>query len=80
SFPRRHARTQRFTLGAPRAFTVAPDGTRVVFLRSTSGTDRASSLWVLDTAQGEERVAADPHALLGGAAENLPPEERARRE
>ncbi|MCI3242945.1 S9 family peptidase [Streptomyces spinosisporus] len=80
SFPRRHARTQRFTLGAPRAFTVAPDGARVAFLRSTSGTDRASSLWVLDTAQGEERVAADPRTLLGGAAENLPPEERARRE
>ncbi|MCD9873738.1 S9 family peptidase [Streptomyces guryensis] len=80
SFPRRHARTQRFTLGAPRAFTVAPDGTRVVFLRSTSGTDRASSLWVLDVRDGQERVAADPRALLGGASEELPPEERARRE
>ena len=80
SFPRRHARTQRFTLGAPRAFTVAPDGTRVVFLRSTSGTDRASSLWVLDVRDGGERVAADPRALLGGDSEELPPEERARRE
>ncbi|MFF4502045.1 prolyl oligopeptidase family serine peptidase [Streptomyces sp. NPDC001401] len=80
SFPRRHARTQRFTLGAPRAFTVAPDGARVVFLRSTSGTDRASSLWVLDVRDGGERVAADPRALLGGASEELPPEERARRE
>ncbi|MFF4047611.1 prolyl oligopeptidase family serine peptidase [Streptomyces chartreusis] len=80
SFPRRHARTQRFTLGAPRAFAVAPDGSRVVFLRSTSGTDPASSLWVLDTASGEERVAADPRALLGGASEDLSPEERARRE
>ncbi|WP_449351677.1 prolyl oligopeptidase family serine peptidase [Streptomyces shaanxiensis] len=80
SFPRRHARTQRFTLGAPRAFTVAPDGSRVVFLRSNSGTDRASSLWVLDTADGRERVAADPRALLGGAEERLSPEERARRE
>jgi len=80
SFPRRHARTQRFTLGAPRAFTVAPDGARVVFLRSTSGTDRANSLWVLDPADGGERVAADPRALLGGTDEELPPEERARRE
>ncbi|MFH0519719.1 prolyl oligopeptidase family serine peptidase [Streptomyces sp. M41] len=80
SFPRRHARTQRFTLGAPRAFTVAPDGSRAVFLRSTSGTDPANSLWVLDTADGGERVAADPRALLGGASEDLPPEERARRE
>ncbi|MEU9325995.1 prolyl oligopeptidase family serine peptidase [Streptomyces canus] len=80
SFPRRHARTQRFTLGAPRAFTVAPDGSRVVFLRSNSGTDRANSLWVLDTADGGERVAADPRALLGGAEEHLSAEERARRE
>lgn len=80
SFPRRHARTQRFTLGAPRAFAVAPDGSRVAFLRSSSGTDRASSLWVLDPADGGERVAADPRALLGGASEDLSPEERARRE
>ncbi|GAA1424457.1 prolyl oligopeptidase family serine peptidase [Streptomyces thermospinosisporus] len=80
SFPRRHARTQRFTLGAPRSFTVAPDGSRVVFLRSGSGTDRANSLWVLDTEEGTERVAADPRALLGGTEEHLSPEERARRE
>ncbi|MFC8424999.1 prolyl oligopeptidase family serine peptidase [Streptomyces sp. NPDC057236] len=80
SFPRRHARTLRFTLGAPRSFSVAPDGSRVVFLRSGSGTDRANSLWVLDTEGGGERVAADPRALLGGASENLSPEERARRE
>ncbi|WP_327317652.1 prolyl oligopeptidase family serine peptidase [Streptomyces sp. NBC_01235] len=80
SFPRRHARTQRFTLGAPRSFTVAPDGSRVVFLRSGSGTDRATSLWVLDPADGTERLAADPRALLGGASEDLSPEEKARRE
>ncbi|MFD5660590.1 S9 family peptidase [Streptomyces hirsutus] len=80
SFPRRHARTQRFTLGAPRSFTVAPDGSRVVFLRSGSGTDRANSLWVLDPRDGGERVAADPRALLGGAAERLSAQERARRE
>lgn len=80
SFPRRHARTQRFSLGAPRAFTVAPDGSRVAFLRSGSGTDRANSLWVLDTEDGTERLAADPRALLAGADEELSPEERARRE
>ncbi|MGW1474851.1 prolyl oligopeptidase family serine peptidase [Streptomyces olivaceus] len=80
SFPKRHARTQRFTLGAPRSFTVAPDGSRVAFLRSGTGTDRANSLWVLDVEEGVERVAADPRALLGGAEERLSPEERARRE
>ncbi|MFJ6689540.1 prolyl oligopeptidase family serine peptidase [Streptomyces sp. NPDC091294] len=80
SFPKRHARTQRFTLGAPRSFTVAPDGSRVAFLRSGTGTDRANSLWVLDVEEGGERVAADPRALLGGTEERLSPEERARRE
>ncbi|MFE2049208.1 prolyl oligopeptidase family serine peptidase [Streptomyces sp. NPDC059459] len=80
SFPKRHARTQRFTLGAPRSFTVAPDGSRVAFLRSGSGTDRANALWVLDVEEGGERVTADPRALLGGAEEHLSPEERARRE
>ncbi len=80
SFPKRHARTQRFTLGAPRSFTVAPDGSRVAFLRSGTGTDRANSLWVLDVEDGTERVAADPRGLLGGAEERLSREERARRE
>ncbi|MEV4228947.1 prolyl oligopeptidase family serine peptidase [Streptomyces bobili] len=80
SFPRRHARTQRFTLGAPRSFTVAPDGSRVAFLRSLAGDDRSNALWVLDPADGRERVAADPRVLLGGASEDLSPEELARRE
>ncbi|MDX3485649.1 S9 family peptidase [Streptomyces sp. ID05-18] len=80
SFPRQQARTQRFTLGAPRAFTVSPDETRVIFLRSMSGTDRTTRLWVLDPATGEERVAADPEVLLGGSAEKLSAQERTRRE
>lgn len=80
SFPRQHARTQRFTLGAPRAFTVSPDETRVIFLRSTSGTDRTTRLWVLDPVSGEERIAADPDVLLGGSTEKLSAQERARRE
>lgn len=80
SFPRQHARTQRFTSGAPRAFTVAPDGERVAFLRSSGGSDRANALWVLDVPSGQERVAADPVSLLGGSVERLSAEERARRE
>ncbi|GHH81383.1 hypothetical protein GCM10018793_38600 [Streptomyces sulfonofaciens] len=79
SFPRRYARTQRFTLGAPRAFAVAPDGGHLAFLRSRSGTDRAHLLWVLDL-DGRERIAADPEALLGGGEEHLSAQERARRE
>ncbi|MET9659865.1 prolyl oligopeptidase family serine peptidase [Streptomyces sp. NPDC006510] len=83
SFPRQHARTMRFTLGAPRSFTVSPDGERVIFLRSGSGTDRSGRLWVLDLPKDgtpKERVVADPGALLGGSAERLSAQERARRE
>ncbi|MFD6419778.1 prolyl oligopeptidase family serine peptidase [Streptomyces sp. NPDC060194] len=80
SFPRMHARTQRFTLGTPHSFALAPDGRRVAFLRSRSGTDRTHLLWTLDVADGKERVAADPEVLLGGEGEELSAAERARRE
>ena len=80
SFPRQQARTRRFSLGAPRSFTVSPDGERVVFLRSPAGDDPATSLWVYDLAAGSEREVAGPRQTLGGGDEDLPDEERARRE
>jgi dipeptidyl-peptidase 4 len=80
SFPRLSARTRRFTLGHPRAFEVTPDGSRVLFLRSPSGTDPVHDLWVYDVAAGEERVLARSEDLLAGGTDELPPEERARRE
>ena len=80
SFPRLLARTQRFTLGAPKALSVSPDGERVLFLRSRSGTERTGLLWVYDVASGRERCLADPEELLGGAGEQLSAQERARRE
>lgn len=79
SFLRLQARTQRFTLGSPREFRVAPDGSRVLFLRSASGENRQHILWQLDLTTGEESRLADPAVLLSGA-EELSPEERARRE
>ncbi len=79
SFPRQQARTRRFTLGVPRAFQVSPDGQRVLFLRSKAGGDPVTCLWELSLASGEERLVADPRAL-GADEENLPPQERARRE
>jgi dipeptidyl-peptidase 4 len=83
SFPRQHARTQRFTLGEPRNVTVSRDGRRVVFLRSAGGSDPVTALWVLDVDSGAERLVADPRALLATADDvtaDLPAEERARRE
>lgn len=77
SFPRMHARSQRFTLGRPRTFTVTDD--RVLFLRSAAGDDPVHDLWALDLASGEERRLTDARSLQDGA-ETLTPEERARRE
>lgn len=79
SFPRLAARTQRFTLGEPRSITVTPDGSRVLFIRTASGTDRTGALWEFDVDSGNERVLADPAALLDGG-EELSAAERARRE
>ena len=81
SFPRRQARTRRFTLGEPRDIRVSDDGARVAFLRSPGPADPANSLWVLDVASGVERLVADPRLLGAGRdAEDLPEAERARRE
>lgn len=79
SFPRQQARTQRFILGRPRGFTVSPDGSRIVFLRSFAGDDSVTGLWVLDLPGARERLLFDPRE--GDAGEtDLPPEELARRE
>ena len=80
SFPRLNARTRRFTLGVPRGFTISPDGGRVVFLRTKTGTDPVTCLWELDTETHVERLVVDPRELHGEDEEHLPPEERARRE
>ncbi|GGS65554.1 peptidase [Planobispora rosea] len=79
SFPRLHARTRRFTLGVPRGFTIAPDGSRILFLRTKGGSDAVTCLWEFDVASGRERLVVDPRTL-DADEENLPPEERARRE
>ena len=60
SYPRLSARTLRFSLGAPRTFTIAPDESRIVFLRAPSGTDRGTELWTYDLSDGSERRIVDP--------------------
>ncbi len=79
SFPRQQARSQRFTVGAPRTFAVSADGSRVFFLRPATATSRPNGLWELDPATGVERLLVDPATLLTDP-EDLPPEEKARRE
>jgi len=82
TYPRQEAATRRFRLGVPRAFTPAPDGRRVAFVRSAGGRDPVGSLWVAE-ADGSgslvERCVVDARALVRADAE-LPAAERARRE
>ena len=80
SFPRRQARTRRFTLGEPRDFRVSDDGSRVTFLRSSGPVDPVNSLWVLDVASGVERLVADPGGGAAHGGGDVPAAERARRE
>ena len=86
AFPRQSARTRHFSLGVPHAFTVSPDGERVLFLRTRGGEDPVSCLWL--QADGAERLLVDPadcgSAVAGsavpGTAEPVPEAERIRRE
>ena len=80
SFPRQQARTRRFTLGVPRAFAISPAGDRITFLRSKTGSDPLTCLWLFDVGTGTERLIADPAALSAAGDEELPPEEKRRRE
>ena len=80
SFPRQHARTQRFSLGVPRNLSVTSSG-RVLFLRSRGGEDPTNCLWAIEPDSGDERLVVDPLVLLDPAAEvDLPAAERVRRE
>ncbi len=79
SFPRQQARTRRFSLGVPRSFRVAPDGSRVAFLRTKTGTDPLTCLWQVHVGTGQEELIADP-AALDAAEGDLPAAEKARRE
>jgi len=82
SFPRQQARTRRFTLGVPRDVQVSADGERIAFLRSPSGEDPATALWVRDRSGGTERLvvgAGDARLLLEGPGEETA-QERSRRE
>lgn len=80
SFPRQQARTRRFSLGVPRDFVVTPDGRRVLFLRTQSGTDASTCLWHFDVDTGSEHLVVDPSALAGEDGAEVPAEERMRRE
>lgn len=73
------AETRRYRLGRPASAMPTPDGKAVIFLRG-GARDRVLRLYELDVGSGRERELITPAQILGGAAEVLSPEERARRE
>jgi dipeptidyl-peptidase 4 len=80
SLPAQIVRTRRFTLGVPEQFTVTPDGTAVLFLRSRAGDDPVTCLWALDLDSGAERLLADPAELLNASFAQTPGEDDAWQE
>ena len=83
SYPRTAALTRHFRSGAPRLFTLSPDGQRLLFLRSSSDIDSVDSLYQLelgDHSDPTEQLVVDPRALLDPTDADLDPVEKARRE
>ncbi|HVP14887.1 MAG TPA: DPP IV N-terminal domain-containing protein [Terriglobales bacterium] len=79
TFLRQYAATFRFRLGRPTSISVTPQGDEVLFLRS-GPRSFVQDLYAFDARTGRERVLFTAERILRGAAEELTPEERARRE
>ncbi|WP_430785473.1 prolyl oligopeptidase family serine peptidase [Actinoplanes sp. G11-F43] len=78
TYPGLVARTQSFTLGLARKFRIAPDGARVLFLRTAGGEEPSGDLWCYQVASGEERLLVSAASLGGGGP--MSQREKARRE
>ncbi len=75
-----YAASRRFSLGRPRNLMLFAEDQPLLFLRALAVDDPVTALWSLDLSTGEERLLADPLALLGRAAEQIPAAELRRRE
>lgn len=71
--------TRSFALGRPTGIKLTPDGRHALFLRS-GPRDRVMNLYEFDITSGQVRELLTADRLLGGAAEQLSAEEKARRE
>ena len=78
-FLQQYAQTYRFRAGRPTAIHPTPQGDAVLFLRSGPRSN-VRDLYSFDVATGRERVLLTAAKLLGGGAEELTADEKARRE
>ena len=81
SFRLQNARTRRFTIGAPRSFSLSAGGDWVTFLQSNSSEAPLNKLWAWSASSGQTKVIADLEALINSdSSEAISREEQARRE
>ena len=81
TFPRQHARTRRFTVGAPRSFAIAPNTNSISYLQSLSGSDPSNKIWIHEPNSQTSSLLVDPESLnLQGEKREISEEERSRRE
>jgi dipeptidyl-peptidase 4 len=73
------AQTRAWQLGRPASIRVTPDGGTVLFLRALPRNPELR-LFAFDVKTAQVRELVTPEQLLGGAGEQLSPEEAARRE
>lgn len=73
------AQTRSYSLGLAVHATPTPDGSAILYLRS-GPRDISQRLYEYDLATKSEHELVTPESLLGGKAESLTPEEKARRE
>ena len=71
--------TRHWELGRPTAIRVTPDGSAVLFLRALPRKPEMR-LFAFDVKTAQARELITPEQVLGGSAEQLSPEEAARRE
>ncbi len=76
---RNYALTKGFTYGRPQKPKFSQDGKAVLFLRA-GATEKTQKLYHYDIETKQTTLLADPTVYSGGQAENLSPEEKARRE
>src|SRR5205814_6725309 len=74
-----YAQTRAWQLGRPTSIRVTPDGSAALFLRALPRNPELR-LFSFDVKTARVRELVTPEQVLGGAAEQLSPEEAARRE
>lgn len=75
-----YAKTQKFSLGRPRAFTVSKDSNYVYFLRAISESDPTLALFSFSIDSQKTELLIDPNLLLNPKEVGIPQAELARRE